>query len=59
MTKTKKRSWLVKLRVTVTREVVTQNCTEEAARCDPYMYFADERELGTEDYEVLSVEPNE
>lgn len=52
-------NWIVKMRCSVEKEVVLANCTEEEARTNPWDYAVEERELGQNDWEVTSVEPNE
>jgi len=54
-----KKSWVVKVKCEVTKEVICSNCTEEQAHEDPFSYAEDEREIDQTDYEVVSVEPNE
>ena len=55
----KKQSWVVKMRCTVTKEVVTSECTKAEAQDDPWEHAEDEREIDQEDWEVLSVVPND
>ncbi len=58
--KPKCRSWIVKTKVTLYRDVIVSNCTEAEAAHDPYACeVLDEVEQGTIDCEVLSVDPNE
>ena len=54
-----RRSWIVTARVTVLREYVTEICTEEEARKSCDALSEEERDIGTIDVEVRSVEPNE
>jgi hypothetical protein len=53
-----KGSWLVRVRCTVVKEVVSANCTEEEAITDPWDHAEDERELEQVDWEVEGVTPN-
>jgi hypothetical protein len=57
--KPKKQSWIVRMRATIEKEVITSDCTEDQARNDPFMYAQSETELSQDDYKVLSVEPND
>lgn len=53
------RRFTVRCRCTVTKLVTCEDCTEEEARTDPFEHAVDEVEADQEDYEVLSVEPDE
>lgn len=53
------KSWIVRMRCTVEKEVIVSGCSEESARVDPFAFSESERELGQSDYEVTSVKPNE
>lgn len=56
-----KGSWIVRMRRTITSEIVCDNCTEEQARSSPYTFadaHQDETEIDCHDFDVLSVEPN-
>lgn len=57
--KEKTGSWLVTMKVTVTRECVFDDCTEEEAEKPDWSKCTDERDLEMTDWEVLHVEPNE
>lgn len=57
MLKPKKGSWIVRIRQTVKKDLVCNNCTEEEARNDPFQYSdQNEQEIDSEDWEVLRVE---
>lgn len=47
--------WIVRLRCTVTKIVVCEDCTAEEAEKNPYDHALWEREYEQIDYEVLSV----
>lgn len=51
--------WIVRLRCTVTKIVVCEDCTAEEAEKNPYDHALWEREYEQIDYEVLSVEEDE
>lgn len=53
-----KGSWIVRMRATVTKEVVCDGCTEEEATNNPWDYASDEREVECVDYDVTDVRPN-
>ena len=54
------RDWIVRMRCTVTKEVVVGDCTEEQAGFDPFAHNPrGEVEISMSDWEVLSVEPHE
>lgn len=53
-------SWIVRMKCTVVKEVVCDDCTEEEAREHPYDHaVGDEDEVEQTDYDVISVEPND
>lgn len=52
-------SWIVRMRRTVLTDVVCEDCTKDEARDNPFDYASDELEIDQEDYEVLSVKPND
>lgn len=52
-------SWVVIAKCVITREIVCDDCTQQEAENDPFSFASDERELDQEDWEVMSVEPNE
>ncbi len=54
-----KRSWLVQVECTVTKEIVTAACTREEAQATPFDHTEDERELEMLDWEVLDVSPHD
>ncbi len=51
-------SWIVKMKCTVTKEVICDSCTEQEATDEPFSHSVDERETGMEDWEVTDIEPN-
>lgn len=53
------KSWIVRLKCTVYKDVVCENCTEDQAEEHPYEFATDETETDQIDWEVLSVEPNQ
>lgn len=55
----KKGSWVVKVSCEVIKEVICEGCTEEEAEKEPFKYSVDERELGTTDWKVIKVDPND
>lgn len=55
----KTRSWVVKVRCAVDKEIVCDNCTQEQAAAEPFAHAIDEREIGQRDWETVSVVPNE
>ena len=55
----KKQSWIVTVRCVVTKELVCEKCTEQEAEQAPWDYSIDERELGQDDWEILSVTRND
>jgi hypothetical protein len=59
MAKAKRGSWIVTMKCVVTKVVTCDDCTERQAEENPWDYASDERETGQEDWDVLSVEPNE
>lgn len=59
MAEEKKRSWIVRLRATVIKEVVTSECSREEAESNPYDHCKEETECDGEGYEVIDVRPNE
>lgn len=54
-----KRSWLVQVECTVTKEIVTDVCSQEEAQANPFDHAEDERELEMCDWDVRDVIPNE
>lgn len=58
MKKRKKSSWIVTVEAKVMKELICEDCTEEQARSDPYLYSIDEREVDVEDWEVKDVQEN-
>jgi len=58
MSAPKKGSWIVRMRCTVDKTVVCDNCTEQQAQEDPWHYAVDEQETAMPDWEVRDVEPN-
>lgn len=59
MAKPKKGSWIVRMKCVVTKEVVVDNCTESDAESNPWEFAVDETEIEQQDWDVLSVKPNE
>lgn len=56
----KKRSWIVRLRCVVVKEITCEDCTEDQARDDPWEHVdGDELEIEQVDWEVKSVKENE
>lgn len=55
----KKRTWIIRMKCTVTKEVITDKCTREEAEQDPWDHAEDEREIDQEDWEIKSLEPND
>jgi hypothetical protein len=53
-----KKSWLVRVKATIIKEVVCDDCTEAQAESDPFEHAIDERELEQWDYTVESVKEN-
>jgi hypothetical protein len=53
------RSWVVRLKVERTVEVVCEGCTEQQARESPWDFVTgDELDIDQSDWDVVSVEPN-
>jgi hypothetical protein len=53
-------SWLVEVKVTVVRECLFEDCTEEEAKSCDWSKCVDEgQDMQMTDWEVLSVKPNE
>ncbi len=58
-TKPVKGSWVVRMEVTKTIDVVCENCTEDEARENPWEHVVgDELEIEQRDWEVTSVKEN-
>lgn len=55
----KNHTWVVRMKCSVTKELIVEGCTEEQARTRPYDFIVEERETGQDDFEVTKVEPNE
>jgi len=53
------KSHIVKIRCTGIKELVCDNCTASQASEDPWSYVVSETEKSMEDWDVLSVLPNE
>ena len=53
-----KNSFLVRMRCTVTKDVVVEDCTRQQAESDPWEHAVDEIEIDQHDWEVLSVKEN-
>lgn len=51
-------SFTVRMRCTVTKEVIVSGCSEECARIDPFEFAEEETEVEQIDYKVISVRPN-
>lgn len=47
------------MKCVVTKEVVVDNCTESDAESNPWEFAVDETEIEQQDWDVLSVKPNE
>lgn len=56
---TPNRSWVVRVRATVTKDVYVEGCTENAAWEEPFEHASNETEVDQESFEVLSVQPLE
>lgn len=54
-----KGDWVAQIRCTVMKSVVLCGCTREEAQKRPWDYAEDEHEMHQEDWEVVSLEPNE
>jgi len=53
-------SWVVRVRCTVDRDVVVENCTEEEARKSPWdCSVAEENDVELRDFDVIDVSPND
>ncbi len=52
MLKPKKKSWIVRLRCVVIKEVITPPCTEAEAACSPWDHCEEETEIDQVDWEV-------
>lgn len=50
-----KKSWTVRLRCVVMKEVTCEDCTEQQARMDPFSHATDEIETEQVDWDVRSV----
>lgn len=57
--KTERKEWIVTVKCTVIKEVVTRECTREEAAENPWSGCLQERELSQPDWEIQSIEPNE
>jgi hypothetical protein len=54
-----KKSWIVRMEVTVLRDVICEGCTREQAEGNPFEYAIEETtDLDTKDWEVISVKEN-
>lgn len=51
--------WIVKIRCVVDKQVICDDCTEAEAHNDPWEHASEETEIGQDDWDVISVEPNE
>ena len=54
-----KRSWLVRVRCVVIKEVVCEDCTREQAESLPWDHAEQETEIDQVDWEVERVTPND
>jgi len=54
-----KKSWIVRMKCVVIKEVVTDECTREEASNSPFEHAIDENEIEQTDWEVQSVEEND
>lgn len=54
----KKKSWIVKMRVTNLCTVICEDCTKKEAMEDPYRFSIDEYHEDISDWDVLSVKKN-
>jgi hypothetical protein len=57
--KEKKGSWVVKMRCSIIKNVVLEDCTKEEAENNTWAYSVEETETSMEDWEILGIEPNE
>lgn len=55
----KKGNWIVRVKAQVTKDVYCVGCTEEQASTEPFNHAESEEEVDQQDYEVISVEPND
>lgn len=53
-----KGSWIVTLEVTVRREIICDDCTEDEARALPYEFAVDEQDKEQIDWKFIRIEPN-
>lgn len=53
------KSWVVRVRCSVVKELIVTGCSKETASLDPFGFAEQEREIEQSDYEVISVKPNE
>lgn len=53
------RSWIVRMRCVVIKDVIVTGCSEGEARDNHWEHSEEETEVEQLDWEVLSVEPNE
>lgn len=56
--KEERKSWIVKVKCEVTKEVVTKDCTREEAEEDLWAYSIDEREVSMANYDILNIQEN-
>lgn len=55
----KTKSWIIRMTVTKEVEIVTDECTEQEARENPYRHAVDETEIQVIDWDVEEVEAND
>lgn len=53
------KSWVIKVRCVVTKDVVCDGCSREQALAHPFRYAVDEQETELEDWTVLQISENE
>lgn len=56
---TEKRSWVVRARCVVIKEIICDNCTKEEAMKDVWEHAVSEHESDQMDWEIVGVSPNE
>lgn len=53
------KSFVVRMRCIVTKDVIVENCTRKEAEKDPWDHAVDEIEIDQDDWEVISVKENQ
>jgi len=57
--KDEKRSWIVRMRCTIIKDVIVNDCTREEAENQTWGHAVDEEEIDQLDAEVIEVTPND